>query len=129
MFAQRYVQFVLLIAALIHLAPVSGITGTEALHRLYGIELTDSSTVMLMRHRAVLFALVGLPLLIGLFQKSWRLPSLCGALISLGMFLGLATTLPDLNPALARAVKIDIVLIVLIIPALWLCRRKDKKSE
>lgn len=123
MIAERYVQLVLLVAAVVHLAPVTGLAGAEALHRLYGVDLTDPSTLMLMRHRAVLFALVGLPLLISLFLPTWRVPALCGALISLSAFLGLATTLPALNPALARAVHIDIGLIVLIAPALWLCLR------
>ncbi|MBL0041921.1 MAG: phosphopantetheine adenylyltransferase [Xanthomonadales bacterium] len=123
MIAERCVQLVLLVAAIIHLAPISGLAGAEALQRLYGVDLTDPSTLMLMRHRAVLFALVGLPLVIGLFLPAWRVPALCGAVISLSAFLGLATTLPALNPALLRAVQIDIGLILLILPALGWCLR------
>lgn len=123
MFAERCLQFVLLLAAIIHLAPVTGLAGAEALQRLYGVDLTDPATLMLMRHRAVLFALVGLPLLIGVFLPAWRAPALAGALLSLGAFLGLAATLPSLNPALLRAVRIDIGLIALIVPALWVCLR------
>lgn len=123
MLAERYIQFTLLVAALIHLAPVTGLTGAEALQRLYGVDLTDPPTLMLMRHRAVLFALVGLPLAIGLFLPGWRAPALSAALISLVAFLALATTPPALNPALLRAVRIDIGLALLILPALWLCLR------
>jgi hypothetical protein len=120
MLAERYVQGVLLLAALIHLAPVTGMTGAEALQRLYGIDLTDPPTLMLMRHRAVLFALIGVPLVIVIFLPAWRVPALFGALISLSAFLGLATTLPALNPVLLRAVYIDLGLVLLIVPALWL---------
>lgn len=123
MLAERCVQLVLLLAAVIHVAPVTGLAGAEALQRLYGVDLADPATLMLMRHRAVLFALVGLPLAIGVFLPTWRVPALTGALVSLGAFLGLAATLPSLNPALLRAVHIDIGLIALIVPALWLCLR------
>ncbi len=123
MIAERFIQFVLLLAAVIHLAPATGLAGAEALQRLYGIDLTDPSTLMLMRHRAVLFALVGVPLLIGILAPAWRVPALSAALISLVAFLGLATTLPTLNPALLRAVYIDLALVALVVPALWLCLR------
>lgn len=123
MLAERYVQGVLLLAALIHLAPVTGLAGADALQRLYGVDLTDPATLMLMRHRAVLFALIGLPLVIGLVVPTWRLPALLGALISLSAFLALAANLPGLNPALQRAVHIDLGLVALIVPALWLCLR------
>ena len=123
MLAERYVQGVLLLAALIHLAPVTGLAGADALQRLYGVDLTDPATLMLMRHRAVLFALIGLPLVIGLVVPAWRLPALLGALISLSAFLALAANLPGLNPALQRAAHIDLGLVALIVPALWLCLR------
>src|SRR5690606_19933751 len=43
------------IAALVHLLPLAGVSGSAALQRLYGIAFDDPSLQLLMQHRALLF--------------------------------------------------------------------------
>jgi hypothetical protein len=45
--------------AVIHLTPVAGCFGPAALNRLYGQKFDDPTTQLLMRHRAVLFGILG----------------------------------------------------------------------
>ena len=52
----------LLVAGVIHLLPLPGALGAGALARLYGLEpaaLADPNLALLLRHRAVLFGVVG----------------------------------------------------------------------
>ena len=57
----------LVIVAIIHLLPLSGVFGSERLTSLYGISFDEPDIAILMRHRAVLFGLLGLFLLVAAF--------------------------------------------------------------
>ena len=61
---------VLLIAvAVIHLIPVKGLLGAEALRTLYQVDVADPNLLILMRHRACLFGVVGLLLIYAAFVR------------------------------------------------------------
>lgn len=123
MLAERFVQSALLVAAIIHLLPVAGIAGSEAIQRLYGMTAVDANTLLLLRHRAVLFGLVALPLLIAIVQPAWRLPAMTAALISIVSFLALAAGAQALSPELQRVARVDIVPLLLLPPAMLLTWR------
>jgi len=123
--AERYVQAALFIAAVIHLLPVVGITGTDALQRLYGVDVDDPALLLLLRHRALLFALVAMPLLIAIAQPGWRVPALVGALLSIGGFLLLTLLDPPATPSLVRVARIDWGVLGLLVPALVLSVRQQ----
>ena len=48
----------LVVVAVIHLLPVSGVLGSERLAALYGLPFNEPNLAILMRHRAVLFGLL-----------------------------------------------------------------------
>jgi hypothetical protein len=56
---QSLVSAMFLVVAIIHLLPVSGVFGAKRLAALYGISFNDPNQAILMRHRAVLFGLLG----------------------------------------------------------------------
>lgn len=123
LFAERFVQFTLLVAAVVHLTPVSGLAGSETLQRLYGIVTPDANALLLLRHRALLFGLVAIPLLIAIPQPAWRLPAMTGALLSIASFLLLSALETPSSPELRRVVQIDLVVLVVLVPALVLSLR------
>ena len=56
---ERIITGLLLVVAFIHLLPLVGALGSGQLASLYGVEITDQNLEILMRHRAILFAIPG----------------------------------------------------------------------
>jgi len=56
---KTFETFILLTIGLINFLPLLGILGVKQLKKLYGIDLEDENIVLLMRHRAVLFGIIG----------------------------------------------------------------------
>ena len=110
------------LVAAIHLLPLSGVTGAAALHKLYGIELTDHSLIVLMRHRAVLFGIFGAALIAASFNPQTQIWALVAGFIAVISFLFLAngaSSQPILRVVLAD--KIALVAILLGVSS-WLAR-------
>jgi hypothetical protein len=97
----------LVVVGIIHLLPIIGVLGPERLQALYGVELTDPNLVLLMRHRAVLFGLLGAFILIAAFVPSLQLSALILGAASASAFLVLAATGGPFNPGIARIVAAD----------------------
>jgi hypothetical protein len=113
----------LALAGVIHLLPLSGLFGAPMLERLYGIALEDPAIVLLLRHRALLFGLLGAGLVIAIVRRAWRGPTIVAGLVSTGVFLLLAWPLP-LGAALQRVVGADVAaLLGLVLAAVLLPRR------
>lgn len=106
---QTLCMLILVAVGLVHLLPVSGVLGGERLLALYGLRVDDPGLSLLLRHRAVLFALVGGLLISGAFHAPWRGLALAAGLISLISFLLLAALEGGGNAALRRVVRIDVV--------------------
>jgi hypothetical protein len=87
---QRIVQAVLIVVGVIHLLPLRGVLGSEHLAALYGLPFDEPSLALLMRHRAVLFGLLGVFLLLAAFKPAWHMPALVAAAVSVLSFLALA---------------------------------------
>jgi len=114
------VLLILLAAGLVHLLPVAGVLGGSRFQALYGVTVEDPAVALLRRHRAVLFALVGAALIVAACWPAARLPGVLVGLLSLGSFLLLAWLTGPTTPALARVVRIDVVLLPLLLLALVL---------
>lgn len=99
----------LIVAGIIHLLPLSGVLGGERLGALYGVTLSDPNLLILMRHRAVLFGLLGAFLLLAAFRPAWHGPALCAAAISVLSFLLLAASSGTVNAAIGRVVVADVI--------------------
>lgn len=105
------------VAGLIHLLPLPGVLGADMLQRLYGIDLLDADLALLLRHRAVLFGLLGLLLLSAVRQHALRTAAIVGGIISTASFLLLALGGDDIGAGLMPVVVGDVVALVCLIGA------------
>lgn len=97
----------LLVPGVIHLLPLSGVLGADALTRLYGLDFSEPNLEILMRHRAVLFGLLGALLVASAFRPALRTVSLWAGVVSVVSFLVLAWAVGDYGAAVRRVVAAD----------------------
>ncbi len=125
---RRVVTLALLMVAVIHLLPLSGVLGQARLEALYGVAIDDPNLLVLMRHRAVLFGLLGGYLLVAAFVPAMQGPALAMGAISVASFLFLAWTTPGTNPGIARIVTADLVAAAGLVvgSAAWAMARRSR---
>lgn len=101
---------VLLIAVgLLNFYPLIGAISADQLVQLYGIELDTLDHVVLMRHRAVLFGLLGSFMIYSAFRKSLRLLACLAGLVSMMSFVLLAYASGNVGNELRTVLVADIV--------------------
>jgi hypothetical protein len=98
----------------IHLLPIMGVTGAAALARLYGLTISDPNLLILLQHRAVLFAIVGLLQFAAVFRVEWRPLALAVGAVSVVSFLAVALLVGDYNAEIARVVWADVLALLLL---------------
>jgi uncharacterized BrkB/YihY/UPF0761 family membrane protein len=112
----RHLPFVtLMIVGVIHLLPLSGALGASHLQSLYGLTFDDPNAVILMRHRAVLFGLVGFFLVYAAFRPAFQSAAFVGGLVSTISFLWLTRLTGGHNASLGRVVVVDWLALGLLI--------------
>lgn len=113
----KIVSALLLIVAVIHLLPLSGVLGADRLHALYGLNFDEPNLAILMRHRAVLFGLLGVFLIYAAFKPSLQPLAFAAGFVSVLSYLALAWSVGSYNAALERVVVADIVALVCLVAA------------
>lgn len=130
---RHIVTLALIIVALIHLLPLSGAMGGERLAALYGMAFDEPNLAILMRHRAVLFGLLGIFLLVAAFRRAFQPMGFVAGFASVLSFLWLAWSAGEYNAAIGRVVVADVVALACLIVGLvvWLIveRRGQPATE
>jgi hypothetical protein len=112
---RHLVSALLVVVAVIHLLPLSGVLGGERLAALYGMPFSDPNLAILMRHRAVLFGLLGLFLLFAAFRPQFQAVAFIAGFVSVVSFLWLAWSTGGYNMQIARVFTADIVALACLI--------------
>ena len=107
--AENGITLMLLIVAAIHLVPITGFFGAERLSALYGIEIEGPDLAILMRHRAVLFGILGAFFTYAAFTPALQPLAFVAAGVSLAAFFYLALTTDGCGPPIRKLVVADIV--------------------
>jgi hypothetical protein len=97
----------LLVSGIIHLIPVYGVSGSAALTQLYGIEVVDSNVAILLQHRALLFGILGLLMLLAIALPSIRITVLVAGLLSAASFIVVAMWVGGYNDDISRVIRAD----------------------
>ena len=114
----RYlISAMLIVVGIIHLLPLAGVLGSEKLSALYGLSINDPNLVILMRHRAVLFGLLGAFFVFAAFRPAFQPLAFIAGFISVVSFLWLAWSTGNYNAQIARVFTADIIALICLIIA------------
>ena len=113
----------LVLAGVINTLPLMGVLGAERLQALYAMPFEDANLRILMRHRAVLFGLLGGAMIAAAFIPHWRAPLAIAGLVSMVSFIVLAQLEGGGNAAIRRVVVADVIAIVPLLAALLWSQR------
>jgi hypothetical protein len=119
----RYViATTLILVGIIHLLPLAGLAGPGRLSALYGIAVNDANLDLLLRHRAVLFGLLGAFCIAAAFMPQLQAAAFVAGFVSAGSFLLLAWQIGGINAQVFKVVVADVVAMLLLIVgmAAWL---------
>ena len=106
---KHLVSAMLIIVGLIHLLPLSGVLGSASLANLYGLQIKDPNLEILMRHRAVLFGLLGAYFVLAAFKPPLQSIAFVIGFASVVSFLALAWSVGDYNAQVGRVFAVDLV--------------------
>ncbi len=112
----RYILSAMLtVVGIIHLLPLSGVLSVSRLQALYGVAITDPNLEILMRHRAVLFGILGAFQIYAAFRPVLQLAALIAGTISVISFLVITGMVGGYSVGIARVVTADIVAVVCLL--------------
>ena len=107
--AEKAITILLIIVAVIHIIPISGFAGIARLESLYGIPISGNNMEILMRHRAILFGILGVFFAYAAFTPSVQPLAFLAAFATLVSFFYLAISVGEYNAAIRKIVIGDIV--------------------
>lgn len=109
-----------IVAGIVHTLPVLGVLGSERLNNLYDLQLSDPNLLLLLRHRAVLFAIVAMIMYTAAFNPAYQLLALLLGTLSMVSFIIFVFSASNINASLVRVAWVDVfALLLLWIGAAW----------
>lgn len=116
----KAITFCLIVVGLINFAPLLGVISTQKLESAYSITLGSNDLAILMRHRALLFGILGTFTLYAAFHPFYQTAAMIMGGASMIGFAWLALTVGAYNEAVGKVLIIDIVGIVFLFAAVVL---------
>jgi nicotinamide riboside transporter PnuC len=114
---QKIISAMLIVVGVIHILPLTGVLGAQQLSNLYGLAFTEPNLVILMRHRAVLFGILGVFCCYAAFRPAVQPLAFIAGFVSLVSFLWIAWSVGGYNPLVGRVVLVDLVALVCLVVA------------
>ncbi|MDX1733491.1 MAG: hypothetical protein R3228_03960 [Halioglobus sp.] len=105
----KAITILLLAVGVINFLPVLGVLSAERLSQAYGIATPGSDLEILLRHRALLFGIVGGFVLFSLFAPLYQGAAMVMAGVSMVGFLFFLFQVGGYNEALHRVMIVDVV--------------------
>ncbi|WP_281555992.1 hypothetical protein [Thalassomonas sp. RHCl1] len=109
------ISIFLLIVGVINFLPVIGVLSAETLSGAYSVEFMGNDIIILMRHRALLFGLIGGFILYSVFKPAYQMAAMVMAAISMLGFLFFVWAAGDYNASIFKIAIVDLVGIVCLV--------------
>jgi len=104
----------LFLVGVINFLPIVGTLSLDKINQTYGLSVGDNSLAILLRHRALLFGLIGGFIIYSVFNPQFQIAAMILAAISMLGYLYFFYSIGNSNPALLKIAQIDIVGIILL---------------
>ena len=116
----KTITTLILIVGLINFIPITGAFSADQLAKLYGVNSSDNNLLILLKHRALLFGLIGGFIIYAAFTPSLHKLAFIFGFISMLGFVIIAWNTGGYNELLKRFFTIDLIALLLLIIALVL---------
>ena len=116
----KLITALLILVAIINLLPLIGIISAEKLSGLYGIPAHEANLQILLRHRALLFGIIGGFIFFAAFNPSYQIAAMVMALFSMLGFILLVQQVGGSNELLRRVMMVDVVGLFLLVASVVL---------
>ena len=103
----KVITALFLIVGIINFLPLIGIVSVDQLSKLYSISISDDNLAILMRHRALLFGIVGGFILFAAFKPQYQTAAFIMGFISMLGFIFIATQTSEYSQAIKKIIVMD----------------------
>ncbi len=110
-----FIASLFLVAGIVNFAPLIGVSSVEQLGKLYQIDILNRDVALLLRHRAVLFGIVGTLIIGAAFLPHLRTAAAIAGLVSMMSFIVLVLFLKTSNSSLMQIAWVDVFAIVALL--------------
>jgi hypothetical protein len=104
-----FATILICLAGVINFLPVIGALSGKRIRALYGVTVEDSNSEILLRHRAVLFGIVGALIIASAFDASLRPAGYAAGFTAMLGFILIAGLVGNYNANLRRVAIVDVV--------------------
>ncbi|MDZ4731015.1 MAG: hypothetical protein SH820_13840 [Xanthomonadales bacterium] len=122
---QRIIAVLLVIVGLINLAPVVGVLGTDSLSKLYGLASLEGDLLILMRHRALLFGILGVFIICSAFKRQLQPAAMLMTMVSMLGYILLLFISDKYGAELFRVAIVDAIACLPLVLAIILYGRNS----
>ena len=104
---QKVRMGLLILVGLINFVPVFAVLSIERLAYAYDIEVTSASVEILLRHRAVMFGIIGGFIIYSAFQPHLQRLAIIGGFISMASYVVLSGMVGGYSPSMQSVLNAD----------------------
>lgn len=126
---KKFAAGLVIIVGLINLGPIIGVMGQGALEKLYGISSVSPDVLLLLRHRAILLAIIGALLIGAVFWTSARGTATAAAYVSMMSYVILFVMADVESAALIKVYYVDVTALAVLTGAIFIERQHEKKLK
>ncbi len=111
---EKIITALLILVGAINFYPVIGVLSAQALTNLYQIDAQSGDLLILLRHRAVLFGLLGAFIIYSAFKPELQWLAIVFGLVSMLSFIVIAFLVGDYGAGIRKVIIADVLALVLL---------------
>lgn len=106
---EKFIAGILILVGLINFYPIVGVVSNEMVANLYQINVPQNDVLILLRHRAILFGLLGAFIVYSAFKPELQWSATIAGLISMLSFIAIALIVGDYGSGVRKVLIADVI--------------------